>query len=183
MDIQEQLLDHVIVLKAQTGDGQAYTRLIERYHKRLLYYLRRLADDEAAAEDMAQNVWFTVFQSLSTLRDPQAFAAWLFRIAHRQAALSVRHLRKERKALETLPVENNRENTLEFPHDAEIIHTALQQLTIEHREVLVLKYFEELTYEDIAYVTELNIGTVRSRIHYAKQALKKEMEALRHEPG
>jgi RNA polymerase sigma-70 factor (ECF subfamily) len=166
-------------LKAQTGDGRAFTRLIERYHNRLLYYLRRLADNEAAAEDIAQNVWLIVFKKLYTLREADAFPAWLFKIARNQAALTIRHLRKERAALEDMPPADGPEEPFAFPNDAAGIHCALNRLKPEYREVLVLRYFEDLAYEEIADVTHQKVGTVRSRLHYAKQALKQEMEEIR----
>lgn len=183
MDTQEKLLVQFLVLKAQMGDGRAYTQLIEHYHKRLLYYIRRVVDDEATAEDIEQNVWFVVFQKLPTLRDVDAFTAWLFRIARNQAAQMVRSLQKERSAMEEIALVEDIEETFEFPAQASMIHNALNKLTTEHREVLVLKYLEEMSYEEISTITGQKLGTVRSRIHYARQALKQAMEEIGHEFG
>jgi RNA polymerase sigma-70 factor (ECF subfamily) len=126
------------------------------------------------AEDVLQDVWLLVLRGLPRLADPGAFPAWLYRIARDRACREMR----ERRPLQTLKdtdiaEEPGDEIRLE---DAEHIHAALNELAPEHREVLVLRFLESMTYEEIARVTSCPVGTVRSRIHYAKRALRGALE-------
>lgn len=164
------------VLRAQLGDEDAFLQLHGCYHRPLLYYLRRLVAD--AAEDVLQDVWITVVRKIATLEDPVAFRAWLYRIARNRA---VSRLRRQRITLswEELP-ENARDDLsgqaeddpgIWKAEDAAQLHRTLQQLSISHREVLTLRFVQELSYQEIADVVGCSLGTVRSRIHYAKKRL------------
>lgn len=182
----DQALERVLVLKCQMGDTRALEDLYRRYHHPLGYYLRRLLDDDAAAEDAQQEVWLTVYRRIRGLRAPEAFAVWLYRIAHSRA---VNRLARRRHDVSIDDAESGAADVAdesdaanEFsPEDAADIHRALGKLRPEHREVLVLRFMEDLAYEQIAEVTGCNLGTVRSRLHYAKLALRRELEKRRQE--
>jgi RNA polymerase sigma-70 factor, ECF subfamily len=175
----EQALERVLVLRCQAGDAGALEDLYRRYHRPLGYYLRRLLDDEQAAEDAQQEVWLTVYRRVRGLRAPEAFAVWLYRIAHSRAVNRLGRWRFEALSLgdpDVAAVEGEFDADEPFsPEDAADIHRALGRLRPEHREVLVLRFMEDLAYEQIAAVTGCNLGTVRSRLHYAKAALRREL--------
>ena len=103
------------------------------------------------------------------------FTAWLYRIAHGKAMLDGR--RSGREVVTLADVESRRRQRKTrpafSPEDAARIHAALDQLEPSHREVLVLRFLEEMSYEEIGQVVDCPVGTVRSRIHYAKGALKR----------
>jgi RNA polymerase sigma-70 factor (ECF subfamily) len=177
-DPEKRLHEQVLVLRCQTGDETAFAELIERYGPRLRYFLQKAFGPIDGAEDAFQDVWFTVFRKVRDLVDPGAFHTWLYRIAQNRAN---GELRKRR--LPFLPMEeaeqvtDTRDEGPSFsPQDGQRIHAALDELALEHREVLVLRFLEDMTYEDIAVVTGCQIGTVKSRLHYAKRALRRVLE-------
>lgn len=186
MTRSERVADSLLVLRAQVGDDDAYARLFERYDERLRYYVRRLlgSDAEVAeAEDVTQEVWLTVVRKLTTLEQPDVFRAWLYRIAHNE---TISRFRKDRRLVELseedqarvpAPAADRADAAYEgfAAEDAAALHAALDRLSAAHAEVLTLRFLEDLSYEEIARVTGCNIGTARSRLHYAKQALRYEL--------
>jgi RNA polymerase sigma-70 factor (ECF subfamily) len=166
----------MLVLRVQAGDEAAFAELVARYQPRLGYFLRKLLGDADSADDMLQEVWCDVFRAIARLDDAGAFPAWIYRIARDRA---FRHLRRRRVAWQSFEVageavelqqhESNGEFTSE---DVAEVHAALDRLAPEHREVLVLRFLEQLSYEEIAIATGSQLGTVKSRIHYAKRELR-----------
>ena len=179
-DSTEGLYLRVLILRGQTGDEAAFAELVERYDVRLRYYLRKMLGTNQI-DDTLQDVWLDVFRALPRLLDPGAFGAWLYRIA-RDRAYRV----QRRRRLPTQPLPEGIEAPdaeAEFdPADAAAIHAALDRLTPEHREALILRFIEEMTYEQIAEVVGVPLGTVRSRLHHAKRELRSILErANEHE--
>ena len=115
---------------------------------------------------------------MARLADPGAFPAWLYRIARHRALGELRKKRQPLSSLEGIDLAEEGEDDDFSAEDAERVHAALGRLAPEHREVLLLRFFEGMTYEDIARVTGCQLGTVRSRIHYAKRALRRVMEGV-----
>jgi RNA polymerase sigma-70 factor (ECF subfamily) len=183
-DEVKRLHEQVLVLRCQTGDEAAFAELVERYRPRLRYYLQKAFGRLDGAEDALQDVWFTVFRKVRNLVDPGAFTTWLYRIAQNRAHAELRKRWPSFRPLqEAEQVSDPGAAGPDFsPEDARRIHAALDELALEHREVLVLRFLEEMTYEDIAAVTGCQLGTVKSRLHYAKQALRRVLErAVIHE--
>jgi RNA polymerase sigma-70 factor (ECF subfamily) len=176
----DRLYERVLVLRCQAGDEAGFAELVARYQPRLRYFLRRMLGEEHAAEDALQEVWLDVFRGVSRLADVGAFRAWMYRIARDRA---LRELRKRRLPQQPLAeIDALEEGTDEEPfaaEDVERIHAALGELAPEHREVMVLRYIEDMTYEEIARVVNCQIGTVRSRLHYAKRALRVVLERMK----
>jgi RNA polymerase sigma-70 factor (ECF subfamily) len=176
-DPAEQLFERMLVLRCQTGDEAAFCELVERYDRRLRYYLRAIVRDAGQVDDLLQEVWFDIFRALPRLVDAAAFPAWAYRIARDRA---VREFRKRRQM--QVPVQEHDaiaddEDDVGFSaEEVARIHAALATLAPEHREVLVLRFMDEMSYEQIAAVTCCPLGTVRSRIHYAKGALRRSLE-------
>src|SRR4051794_28445752 len=183
-DLADRLYEQVLVLRCQTGDGEAFGELIERFRIRLRYYVQALLGQERRGdlEDVLQEVWLDVHRSIASLNDPGALAAWLYRIARNRTA---RHLRKRvtpPRPIEDVHAVGEIERGGDFSaEDAEVVHHALDGLAPEHREVLVLRFLEEMSYEGIATVIGCPVGTVRSRIHYAKLALRRALETRDHD--
>jgi RNA polymerase sigma-70 factor, ECF subfamily len=175
-DAAEQLHERLLVLRCQAGDENAFAELVARYHRRLRFYLRRVLPRPDHAEDVLQEVWLAAYRALSQLADPAALAAWLYRIARDKASVEWR-----KRPLECLLDEANLVEEPAQEHefrgeDAQEIHVALDRLGLEQREILVLRFLEDMTYEQIAQVTGCPLGTVRSRLHYAKSALRRAIE-------
>jgi RNA polymerase sigma-70 factor (ECF subfamily) len=163
------------VARCQTGDEAAQAELVRRYHARLVYFVRRLLGDDCQIDDVLQDVWLAVFGRLRCLRSPAAFRVWLYRVARNQIYTALRR----RHQWADLP-----DDDLAAPTDGEpvftreqagLIHVCLGRLKPVHREVLVLRLLEGMTYEQIAEVIRCPVGTVRSRIHHAKWVLRHKM--------
>lgn len=167
-----------MVFRCQAGDEEAFTRLFERHCGPVKYYLRRMLGSVETAEDVSQGVWLNVLRGIRGLKRLGAFRTWLYTIARREA---LSQLEREGRVTaaddetdpETLPDDAGDEFSAD---DAEAVHAALDKLSAVHREALVLRYIEDMSYEEIAAVTGCGLGTVRSRIHYAKGALRRLME-------
>jgi len=177
-DQTEQIYERLLVVRAQAGDEAALAELVERFSPRLRYFLRKLLSSADHAEDVLQDVWLDVVRRLGRLADPQALVAWLYRIARDRAFGRLRKARRIELALdEQLVVDPVSVDEEDFStEDAARIHAGLDELPAEQREVLVLRFLEEMSYEEIARVVRCQIGTVRSRIHYGKQALRKALQ-------
>jgi len=178
MKKKERSDERIYVIRAQLGDDDAFMKLVDRYSGRLLYYIRRLLEDADRSDDVLQDVWLTVYKRINTVRDASAFSVWLYRTARNRA---FRLLRDESRYVfverydESDFIDDDRESLL-FD-DIDKLHRVLTTLSPEQKEAIVLRFFEEMNYQEISDIMGCSIGTVRSRIHYAKQELRKKMEA------
>jgi RNA polymerase sigma-70 factor (ECF subfamily) len=175
IDRADQLYERVLVLRCQTGDEAAFAELVARYSPRLRYYLRKMLDDVPAAEDALQDVWLDAFRGVGRLAEPAALPAWLYRIARDRAWRILR--RKHRHCRPLMECDRIDDYDAAFSiEEAARVHAGLDTLSPDQREVLVLRFLEELSYEDIARIVGCPVGTVRSRIHYAKGALRRALD-------
>lgn len=173
----ERLYDRLLILRCQAGDADAFREIVERFGPRLRYYLRKLLGRAEDADDALQEVWFDLYRAVPRLNDPGAFSAWAYRIARDRAFRQLRRPRRREVALpEDLFTELDNATDPFDAEDAERVHAALDRLSTEHREVLVLRFLEDMPYNDIARVTGNPVGTVRSRLHHAKIHLRQLLE-------
>jgi RNA polymerase sigma-70 factor (ECF subfamily) len=169
------LAERVLVLRAQTGDGAAFAALVESYRARLAYFLRKLLGG-GEVDDLLQDVWYDVFRSLPRLQDAAAFPAWLYRVARDRAYRRLRRSRPPTVSLDGVDPADPDEGPAYTAEDAARVHAGLDRLSPEHREVLVLRFLEDMSYDDIARVVGCPGGTVRSRLHHARAALRRVLE-------
>jgi RNA polymerase sigma-70 factor (ECF subfamily) len=175
----DRLYERVLVVRCQAGDEAAFAELVERYQPRLRYYLRKMLPDAAGAEDALQDVWLAVFRGVARLAEVGAFRAWLYRIARDRALRDLRKHRPPQQLLAEVDAIDERTDEAQFTaEDVQGIHAALDELSGEQREVLVLRYIEDMSYDEIARVVSCQVGTVRSRLHYAKRALRGVFERM-----
>jgi RNA polymerase sigma-70 factor (ECF subfamily) len=174
---EERLYERVLVLRCQAGDAAAFEELFELYAPRLRYYIAKMLGGTPGTDDAVQDVWLEVLRQIGRLEAPGALSAWLYRIARDRVFRELRRLQREPQRLldEEVAVANGQLDDFSA-EDAAQVHKALDTLATEQREVLVLRFLEEMTYEEIARVIGCPIGTVRSRIHYAKSALRRALE-------
>jgi RNA polymerase sigma-70 factor (ECF subfamily) len=128
------------------------------------------------AEDIFQETWLTVLKRINTLKNLDAFSVWLYRIARNKVYQQLRKKKMLSNLDENITAQNSSEDDVFSVEDAAKIHRCLKDLQPEHREVLMLRFLEQMPYQQISEVINCSLGTVKSRIHYAKLALKKEME-------
>ena len=176
----------MLILRTQQHDHEAFNELLNLYERRVLYYVRRLIGDLEAALDVSQDVWLTVYQRIGTLRSPEAFRVWLFRIAHNKATTSARRGQRRVELNEEMDSgEVETESWDEFAQfdDAPLVHLALEGISVAHREVLALRFLEDLQLNEIAEVVGCSVATAKTRLHYAKKAFRKKFEAIHQQKG
>jgi len=176
MSPSDKLIEQVLILRCQIGDKDALAELIERYQAPLRYFISRLSANPETAEDIFQDTWLTVIRRIYSLKKTEAFSTWLYRIARNKVYQRFRRKRKLFELDENIAVPNNTKNDVFSPEDVAKVHRCLKELLPEYREVLMLRFLEQMSYEQISQVINCRLGTVKSRIYYAKIALKKEME-------
>ncbi|MHC4645207.1 MAG: RNA polymerase sigma factor [Planctomycetota bacterium] len=176
MSTREQLIEQVLVLRCQIGDREALAELIARYEKPVRYFVSRLLQDPEKTEDLVQDIWLAVVRKICTLKKAEAFSMWLYRIARNRVYKELRRKRQFTELDENIEAANSDEDSVFSVEDAARVHRCLERLRSEHKEVLLLRFLEQMSYEQISQVIGCKVGTVRSRIYYAKRALKQEME-------
>lgn len=173
-DSLDRLRERLLVLRCQAGDEAAFEDLVGRHSARVRNFLGQMLGDPHGADDALQEVWFDVFKGVGRLRDLGAFVPWLYRIARDHAYRLLR-----RRGLATRPLD---ETDVPVPSPEpeddgkDLLNQSLEQLPCEQREVVLLRYVEQMPYDRIAAVVGCGIGTVRSRLHYAKRALRRDVE-------
>ncbi len=188
---QEADADLEIVKRVQAGDVAAFDGLIRKYRERLYGIVYNLTSNREDAADLTQDAFIKAFQSIQRFNGQASFFTWLYRIAVNSA---VSHLRKARLrsffSLETIdadePVARDVIDALTdktgverdtFTRELqEKLNAAMQKLSIKHRTVVTLFEIDGLSHQEIADVMECSVGTVRSRLHYAKQLLQAELQ-------
>lgn len=173
LSADKQILESaILVTRCQRGDRDAFGGIVRRWERPLFYYLRRLATSEADTWDALQDTWLRVFRAIKTLRDPRALPAFLYKTARNVAVAKLR-LRPEPEPAATGEGESG---ALDYAFvafdDAEQVHHALDQLPVPQREALTLYFLQDLSIDEIADVLGVPPGTVKSRLHYAKSAIR-----------
>lgn len=175
---KEIIYNEILVIRCKRGDKKAFEELISTWERRIFYYIRRLVSDEQDAWDLLQETWMKVLRGIGKLRDPQRLSVWLYRIARNTVVSHLRHeIHREKLTDDTDYHEiSGVNNDIQTFEDAEIVHRGLDMISLAHREVLTLHFLEDMMVEEIAEVLEMPSGTVKSRLYYAKHALKKVLE-------
>lgn len=184
-----------LVRRALAGSQDAYRDLLLRYQRPVLSLIRRMIRNSSLAEDLAQEVFLKAFRALASFDQNRKFSSWLFKIAHNTAIDQLR-----RKELSTVPLESpDRDQTdlvavlpdasAETPAGraqrrdlAAAIEGAVASLKPLYREVVVLRYSEGLTYEEIAAITDLPLGTVKTHLFRARKAMVAHLEERGFKP-
>jgi len=168
----DSILVQLLIVRCQLGDDVACTELVSRYQLRLHQYLKQFVRDNNTVNDLYQDIWFDVFRSISKLKDIEAFASWLFRIAHDRVCRLFRRRGIVYGIDSPGEIIDSTSEEQEAAWDTDEVTLALDRLIPNHREVLVLRYLHEFDYAEIATILNCPLGTVRSRLFHAKQALR-----------
>lgn len=175
-DVADRLYEKVLVLRGQLRDESAFAELVERYHGRLYFFLAKMLGERHRAEDVLQEVLLDAWRGLPRLAEAGAWRAWLFRIARDRANRELRRRRLPTSDVGALEVPSARHEEELSPDELVLVRNALEKLSPEQREAMLLRYVEGMSYDEIASVARCQIGTVRSRLHYAKLTLRKLLE-------
>lgn len=186
---QEADADLAIVRQVQAGDVAAFDKLIVKYRERVFGVIYNLSANREDASDLSQETFIKAFQAINRFQGSCSFFTWLYKIA---INTTLSHLRKNRMrsffSLEKLNEEGGNAQIIDQLTDKrgadrdtylrelqEKLNEALQKLSIPHRTVITLFEIDGLSHGEIAQVMDCSEGTVRSRLHYAKQFLQGEL--------
>ncbi|MEZ5332967.1 MAG: sigma-70 family RNA polymerase sigma factor [Thermoanaerobaculia bacterium] len=180
--------DAQIVEEVLAGRQERFGDLVERYQGRLVNYLFRMLRSYEEAHDLAQEVFIKVYQALDRYDPRYKFSTWLFRVAQNAAIDQIRKRRLQVVSMDR-PTDDEDDRTWEFPSDdpspysdlrnrerGTAIQQAIEELPWEYRELIVLRHFGELSYDEIARLKEMPLGTVKNKLFRARQQLKKGLE-------
>jgi len=181
------LTDHDLMLAVRDGELDALGELFERHHGPLYGFLVKLTGHRAAAEDIAQIVFQRMLKYRHTYRDDGSFTAWMYHLARRCAA---DHFRKASAAPAATDPHDLSERADDAPDagaqaatrdEHALLHTALNRLDRNDREVLLLARFQELSFAEIATILECSVGAAKVRAHRALRELRDVYLALQRE--
>jgi len=175
-----ELYEELLVLRAKARDASALTQLVERWHGRLLAHARRLTRNPDGAEEAMQEVWMAVVRGIGKLNDPAAFGVWAYRIVGRECANWVRRRQRSRRDGSDEGWAHMQTKT-NVPQATDALERAMDNLSVEHREVLALHYMQEMSVQQIAATLKIKEGTIKSRLHYAREAIRRSVTSESHE--
>ena len=184
-------LDQDLVLRVQQGDKSAFDLLVLKYQHRIVHLVNRYVKDPTEAQDVAQDTFLKAYRALGDVRGESAFYTWLYRIAINTAknyllSRSRRHFDYEIDVQDAEQVENaaqlkdldTPDNLLMNEQIVQVIKTAIERLPEEMRIAITLRELEGMSYEEIAEAMDCPIGTVRSRIFRAREAIDEKLQPL-----
>ena len=185
-------IDRQLVTRAQRGDKRAFELLVEKYQRKLARLLSRFIRDPAEVEDVTQEAFIKAYRALPAFRGDSAFYTWLYRIGintaknylmamGRRAPTSTEVEADEAEGFEEgeqLRDINTPESVLLSKEIAETVNSTIEKLPEELRTAIQLREIEGMSYEDIARVMDCPIGTVRSRIFRAREAIAQQLRPL-----
>ncbi|MCS7186957.1 MAG: RNA polymerase sigma factor [Armatimonadetes bacterium] len=184
--------DEALVLKAKKGEAGAFDLLIERHYKRIYKLAFQMLGNSEDAADATQETFVKAFEQLRHFRGDSSFSTWLYRIAintcrdmiRRNRSIAFSQLQPENENADFDPTtltEPNLDEIFEERERAELVWTALKQLSEEARQILVLCDMQGFSYAEVAAILNLREGTVKSRLHRARNAFKEVWKSLTRE--
>ena len=163
----EQIVDEILVMDCQSGSAKALEMLVSRWQKRLWRYAFGLTRDSEAAWDITQESWLGIIRGISRLNDPARFRSWAYRIVTNKTNDWIRK-NKSAKRTDVSELADHQQ-----PQKRETgLRELLERLDMRKKVVLGLYYFEQLTVPEIAAALKIPSGTVKSRLHNARNELK-----------
>lgn len=184
--------DDVLVQRAVGGDERAYSDIVEKYQRALYYHILKMVRNRDVIDDLVQEVFVKAFDNLNSYSTDYAFSTWLYRIATNH---TIDYLRK--KKLQTLSIDEpvktrEGEMQMELPDEdmatdrrvirkqrSNIIRDAIENLPPKYRKVIQMRHMEEKSYQEIAEILDLPLGTVKAHIFRARELLYKALKDKR----
>ncbi len=177
------LTDGELIVSAMTGRSEGFEELVHRYQRPITGYVFRMLGDYEASLDVTQEVFIKVYNSLSKYSDEYKFSTWLYRIAHNAA---IDHMRRNSMATQSIEVENpdgtyqlqieSRNPSPEQDHERSEwrneIDAVVRCLPATYRDLIILRHSRDLSYDEIAEVTNLPLGTVKNRLFRAREMMR-----------
>ena len=188
---REQLDDRTIVARIIEGDRDRFSELVARYEKRVINYVYRITHRYEEAHDLAQEIFVKVFLAIDRYDPKYQFSTWLFRIAQNSAIDALR-----KKSIAEVPISRPTDDepsgkerdfadggvspyrALKVKQLGKAIDKAVENLPPDYRELIQLRHFAELSYEEIATMKKLPLGTVKNKLFRARNLLKDALDSF-----
>jgi RNA polymerase sigma-70 factor (ECF subfamily) len=179
--------DQILIKKTLRGSKPAFEELMRKYEKKIFSFVIRMVRNEDVAVDLTQDFFFKIFTVLDKYNFEYKFSTWAYRICYN---LVIDHIRKNQTPVDSLDDESvsyhemldsdnvNRDDGFRFlarEETRDYVWRIVDQIPLKFRELILLRYIQDLKYEEIAAITTLPVGTVKNRIFKAKEILKQEM--------
>ncbi len=178
--------DLQLVTASKNGDQDAFSLLVQRYQRRVFNLVFRMLQNYEEASEVTQEAFLAAWQGLPSFRGEARFSTWLYRIAY-NCALKQLESRKRDKALhtalqaeQTLETDDPKSSLLELLDNQEMVQEQLSQLPPKYRIVLVLRHLQDMTYEEMAEVLTMPIGTIKTHLFRARNLLKERLQAFEY---
>lgn len=180
--------DAEVVAAVLGGDQERYAELVKRYQGRLVNYLLRILRDAGEAHDLSQEVFLKTYQALDRYDPKYRFSTWLFRVAQNAAIDRIRKRRLVLVSMDRPRRHEDADHAWEFPASdktpyerlrnrerGDAIQEAIDGLPWEYRELIVMRHYGELSYDEIATLKEMPLGTVKNKLFRGRQMLKEKL--------
>lgn len=187
MEKDMELEDNALVAECLTGNVMKYRILVERYKKSAYFFALGMVGNPDDAYDLSQEAFIKAYRSLKRFDVNQKFKNWLFTILSnlcknslRSAAVRYKYISSSDSALAeaTAPAHTNPETNYITKETKKLVWEALAALDNDDREIIILKHFQDMSYKEIAEVLNIPLGSVMSRLHYARLKLKKTLGGM-----
>lgn len=184
--LSERDLDWAVVQRVQAGNVGAFDQLVQKYREHIFSVVYNMTSNREDASDLTQETFIKAFQAIARFKGKSSFFTWIYRIAinstmtflkkrSRRRYISYENINEEvstTEIFESLTAKTRTEKGALIQELQEKLNDSLQKLSPKHRTVVVLHEIEGLGHAEIAEITKTSVGTVRSRLHYAKQQLQ-----------
>jgi RNA polymerase sigma-70 factor (ECF subfamily) len=183
--------DLVLVAASKNGDQEAFAQLVQRYQRLVFNLVYRMLQQYEETTEITQETFLAAWQGLPSFRGDARFSTWLYRIAY-NCSLKQLELRKRDRALQAaLEAEKTLENTsdeqrenaeLDARDRQKLVQEHLSHLPAKYRIVLILRHLQDMTYEEMAEILTMPIGTIKTHLFRARNLLKERLQSLHREP-
>jgi RNA polymerase sigma-70 factor, ECF subfamily len=176
--------DTQLVKASQQGDQNAFAFLVQRYQRRVFNMNLHMLQDYEDAAEVTQEVFLAAWQGLPSFRGEACFLTWLYRIAYNCALKQLQRRKRERslqavleaeQILEGMNREKQAEDILELRDRQAIVREQIEKLPTKYRMVLILRHLQEMTYEEMADILTMPIGTIKTHLFRARSLLKERL--------
>ncbi len=180
----EQRSDFELVQEVRKGNRQAFTALMRRYQRRVYWTARRIVGSHEDADDVVQETFVKAYLGLGDFRGDSSFFTWLYRIAVNLSLNATRkrqlmaYIRQSEIVERLLPAREDPSHELEAQETESLLRKAIEQLPEKQRAVFVMRYYDQLSYEEISKILKTSVGGLKANYFHA---VKKVRESLSHE--
>ena len=181
--------DVLLVAASKRGDQEAFALLVQRYQRRVFNLVFGMLQQYEEASEITQETFLAAWQGLPAFRGEARFSTWLHRIAYNCALKQLEQRRRDKALQEAMEAEQmvdgggerHADSIIESHARQALVHEQLSQLPAKYRIVLILRHLQEMTYEEMAEILTMPIGTIKTHLFRARNLLKERLEAIDRE--